>query len=81
MSLCASMVCCKETQADLDICGSCSTLNVPTSSDELKAVHSVIQTNGYYGHSENLLVAMATEDYKDIRRINFIWYFINLNSA
>lgn len=38
--------------------------------DELKkTVHSVVQTNGYYAHPENLLVAMATDDNQDIRRL------------
>ena len=38
--------------------------------DELKKiVHSVVQINGYYAQPENLLVAMATDENRDIRRL------------
>lgn len=38
--------------------------------DELKkAARSVVETNGCYGHLENLLTAMVTDDNQDIGRI------------
>lgn len=34
-----------------------------------KTLHSVVQTNEWYGNPENLLIAVKTDDNQDIRRI------------
>ena len=41
-------------------------------SDDLKRIiDPVIQKNGYFGHSENILIAMLADERKNIRKLGF----------